>query len=158
MNKHTLSLCVAAAALFTIPSTSFAQDPAPGATPGATPVRPQGPGRSARFGPEERLKYMTQTLGLTQEQQDKIKAIMEKNAPAIKELRDKGYQNLTEEDKTKMRDLMKQQNEEIDALITPEQKAKQKAEMQKRRAQGRPGIQPKPEPKPDAEPKPEPAK
>ena len=154
MNKHTLSLCVAAAALFTIPSTSIAQD-----TPtGATQARATGAGRGARFSPEERLKQMTQTLGLTQEQQDKIKAIIEKNAPAMKELRDKGYKNLTEEDKTKMRDLMKKQGEEIDAVLTPEQKEKQKAEMQKRRAQGRPGAQPKPEPKPDAEPKPEPAK
>jgi len=153
MNKHTLSLCVAAAALFTIPSTSIAQD-----TPtGATPARATGAGRAARFSPEERLKQMTQTLGLTQEQQDKIKAIIEKNAPAIKEIRDKG-RNLTEEDKTKMGDLMKQQREEIDAVLTPEQKEKQKAEMQKRRAQGRPGAQPKPEPKPAAEPKPEPAK
>jgi len=142
MNKHTLSLCVAAAALFTIPSTSIAQDkPA-----GETPARAQGAGRGARLTPEARLKQMAETLGLTQEQQDKIKAIFEKNAPAMKELRDKGFQNLTEEDKTKMRDLMKKQLEEVDAVLTPEQKEKQKAEMEKRRGQGRPGAQPKPEP------------
>ena len=96
--------------------------------------------------PEDRLKRMTETLGLTQDQQDKIKAIIEKNAPAMKELRDKGYQNLTEEDKTKMRDLMKKQTEEIDAVLTPEQKEKQKAEMEKRRASGPPAGQPKPDP------------
>ncbi|MEI6605333.1 MAG: hypothetical protein WCP35_08485 [Verrucomicrobiota bacterium] len=145
MNKHTFSLCVAAAALFTIPSTSFAQDKPAGDTPAHAP----GAGRGARFSPEERLKQMTQALGLTQEQQDKIKAITEKNAPAFKALREKGFQNLTEEDKTKMRDMMKKQGEEIEAVLTPEQKEKQKAEMEKRRAQGRPGAQPKPEPTPE---------
>ena len=89
---------------------------------------------------------MTETLGLTQEQQDKIKAIIEKDAPAMKELRDKGYTNLTEEDKTKMRDLMKKQTEAIDAVLTPEQKEKQKAAMEKRRASGRPAGQPAPDP------------
>jgi Spy/CpxP family protein refolding chaperone len=142
MKNTTLSLCVAAAALFTIPSTGFAQEKPAGAPPAHTP----GAGRGARLNPEERLKQMAETLGLTQEQQDKIKAIFEKIAPAMKELMDKGFQNLTEEDRTKMRDLMKKQFEEIDALLTPEQKEKQKAEMEKRRGQGRPGGQPKPEP------------
>ena len=142
MKTTTLSLCVAAAALFTLPSTSFAQDkPA-----GDAPARTAGAGRGARMTPEARLKQMTETLGLTQEQQDKIKAIFEKNAPAMKELRDKGFSNLTEEDKTKMRDLMKKQGEEIDAVLTPEQKEKQKAEMEKRRAAGRPAGQPKANP------------
>ena len=140
--KHlTLTLGVAVAALFTIPSTSFAQDKPAGEAPA---------GRGAgRFSPEERLKHMTETLGLTQEQQDKIKAIYAKNAPAIKEIMGKGYQNLSDEDKTKMREMMKAQTEAIDAVLTPEQKEKQKAEMAKRRGAGRPGGQPKP----DAAPK-----
>jgi len=142
MKNNTLSLCVAAAALFTLPTIGFAQEkPA-----GDPPARTAGAGRGARSTPEARLKQMTEALGLTQEQQDKIKAIFEKNAPAMKELRDKGFQNLTDEDKTKMRDLMKKQTEEVDAVLTPEQKEKQKAAMEKRRGAGRPGGQPTPEP------------
>jgi len=135
--KHlTLTLGVAVAALFTIPSTSFAQDKPAGEAPA---------GRGAgRFSPEERLKHMTETLGLTQEQQDKIKAIYAKNAPAIKEIMGKGYQNLSDEDKTKMRELMKAQMEEVNAVLTQEQKDKMKAEMEKRGA-GRRGGPGKPE-------------
>ena len=82
---------------------------------------------------------MTETLGLTQEQQKKIKAIFDKNATAFKELMAKGYKNLTEEDRTKLRGLMKKQREEIDALLTPEQREKAKAAMEKRRGKRRPG-------------------
>ena len=141
MKNNTLSLCVAAAALFTMPAISFAQDAKPAGDPPA-----RAAGRGTRLTPEARLKQMAETLGLTQEQQDKIKAIFEKSAPAMKELRDKGFTNLTEEDKTKMRDLMKKQGEEVDAVLTPEQKEKQKAAMEKRRGAGRPDGQPKPEP------------
>ena len=83
--------------------------------------------------PAERLKKMTEELGLTQEQQDKIKAIYEKNAPQFKDLMAKGRENLSEDDKTKMRELFKTQTEEIAAVLTPEQKEKYKAAMEKRR-------------------------
>ena len=78
---------------------------------------------------------MTEELGLTQDQQDKIKAIFEKYAPQAKELMSKGRENLTEEDKTKFRELMKTQGDEISAVLTPEQKEKMKAAMDKRRAE-----------------------
>lgn len=129
--KHlTLTLGVAAAALFTIPSTTTAQDKPAGTPPAST----EGAGhRGPHITPAERLKHMTETLGLTQDQQDKIKAIFEKNAPAMKDLRSKGFQNLTDADKTKMRELVKAEMEEIAAVLTPEQKDKMKAEMEKRR-------------------------
>src|SRR5207247_2165750 len=76
--------------------------------------------------PAERLKMMTEKLGLTQEQQDKIKAIQEKNGPKIKELMAKGRENLTDDDKAKMRELFKSQMEETAAVLTPEQQEKWK--------------------------------
>jgi Spy/CpxP family protein refolding chaperone len=127
MKNFTLKISVAAAALLTLPSLSLADDKP--AAEGAR--RPGGPG-GQRATPEERLKRMTELLGLSQEQQDKIKAIQEKNAPAMKELMAKGRENLTEEDKTKMRELFKTQMEETGAVLTPEQKEKWKAEMEKR--------------------------
>ena len=151
--KHlTLTLSVAAAALFTLPVTVSAQD-----KPATPPARGEGGTRGAgRMSPEDRLKRMTETLGLTQDQQDKIKAIIEKNAPAMKELMAKGYQNLTDEDKAKMKELMTAQKDAIDAVLTQEQKDKAKAEMEKRGA-GRRGGPGGPGAKPEA-PKTEPTK
>ncbi len=75
---------------------------------------------------EARLKSMTENLGLSADQQAKIKAIFEKNAPKFKELKDKGRDNLTDADKKAMSDLRKAQTEEINAVLTPEQQAKMK--------------------------------
>ncbi len=127
MKNFVLTLGIAATALLTLPTFSLAADEK---TDGK---RPGGPGGRS---PEERLKRMTETLGLSQEQQDKIKAIMEKGAPAMKELMAKGRENLTDEDKTKLREFFKTQSEEISNVLTPEQKEKYKAEMEKRRAEG----------------------
>ena len=135
MKHFTLTLSVAAAALFTLPASSFAADEKK-----PERKRPEGAGApGGRFSPEERLKRMTESLGLSQEQQDKIKAIQEKNGPAMKEIFAKGRENVTEGDKTKVREMMKAQQEEIAAVLTPEQKEKFKAEMEKRRAEGGPG-------------------
>jgi Spy/CpxP family protein refolding chaperone len=130
-------MCVALAALLAIPSTTLAQaKPA-----GEAPARRHG----ARPTPEELIKRMTETLGLSQGQQDEIKAIYEKNSAAVKKLMDKSFQNLTEEDMTKMRKMMKSQFEELSAVLTPEQQEKLKAEMEKRRGKRRPGGAHKPE-------------
>jgi len=129
MKHYTLTMCVAAAALFAIPTAALAQDKPAGEAPA------RGERGRGRFSPEERLKRMTESLGLTQEQQGKMKAIYEKNAPVFKEFMAKGRENLTEEDRTKLRELMKAQGEAIEAVLTPEQKEKAKAEREKRRAE-----------------------
>jgi Spy/CpxP family protein refolding chaperone len=136
MKPYTLALCLAAAALFVIPSTSIAED----APPADPPKRPEGgarPGGSRRMDPEARLKLMTEKLGLDADQQAKLKAIFEKNAPKFKEITAKGWENLTDEDKTAMRDLMKAQNDEINAILTPAQQEKMK-EMRSQRGGPKP--------------------
>ena len=145
MKNLKLSLCIAATALLTLPTLSLAADEKK--PEGKRPGGAGGPG--GRFSAEERLKHMTESLGLTQEQQDKVKAILEKDAPKMKELMAKGRENLTEEDKAKMGELMKAQREEIAAILTPEQKEKQKAEMEKRGGR-RPGGDKAGEKKPEA--------
>ena len=148
MKTSIKSIAVAATALlFTTQFTQAQEKPEGG--------RPPGGGRG--FGtPEERLKRMTETLGLSQEQQDKIKAIYAKDADAMKALREKGRENLTEEDKTKMREMMKVQMDAINGVLTEEQQAKMKEAFQRRGGPGGPGGDRKPEgdKKPDA-PKPE---
>jgi len=133
--KRLPLLIVTLTGLLALPIVSRAEDAKPGASAGQ---KPGGPG-GGRMNPEERLKKMTETLGLSQEQQDKIKAIMEKNAPQMRELMSKGRENLTEEDKNKVRELMKGQMEEIGAVLTPEQKEKWKAEREAHGPGGKPG-------------------
>ena len=123
MKNFILTVSVATAALFTTPAFTFAADK----PVGEHPKRPGGPGGpGGEHGPGDRLKMMTEKLGLTADQQDKIKAIFEKNGPKIKELMAKGRENLTEDDKAKMGELMKAQHEEIAAVLTDEQKEKMK--------------------------------
>ena len=98
----------------------------------AEDAKPEAPRRSgARQNPEERLKRMTETLGLTQDQQDKIKAIFEKDKAKFEEARKAPEDQRGE----KVRELMKTQREEIGAVLTQEQKDKMKAEGEKRRAE-----------------------
>jgi Spy/CpxP family protein refolding chaperone len=136
MKQFTLTIGLAAAALFAVPATTYAQD----TPPAARPQRPEG---ARRMDPEARLKFMTEKLALDADQQAKIKAIFEKNGPKMKELMAKGRENLTDADKTALRDLMKSQTEEINAVLTPAQQEK----MKELRPQGRGGAKPA-EPKP----------
>jgi Spy/CpxP family protein refolding chaperone len=131
MKKHILT--VAAFALLSIPTYTIAQDKPAGEKPaGDKPAPPAGerPGRGqggrGNFSPEERIKRMTEQLALTQDQQDKIKAIYAKQAEAMKALQEKGRDNWTDEDRTKMRESFTKQQEEVAALLTPEQKEKMK--------------------------------
>jgi len=131
MKKLTiLSLVLAGACA--LPALTLAEDAVPPKPPGGTDApkaagdagKPAGRPGAGRMDPAERLKLLTEKLSLTQDQQDKIKAIYEKNGPQFKDLIAKGRENLTEEDKTKMRELIKTQTEEIAAVLTPEQKEK----------------------------------
>jgi Spy/CpxP family protein refolding chaperone len=152
MKKLTL-LSLTVAGLCAVPLSLLSADPVPPKPPGGTTAPPaaekpapkpdgerRGPGGGGRMNPEERLKMMTEKLGLTQDQQDKIKAIQEKNAPQFKELMAKGRENLTDADKEKARELMKSQMEEIGAVLTPEQREK----MKEMRPPGGPGGDRKP--------------
>ena len=144
--KKLAVLTLTLASLCTAPALLRADDAVPPKPPGGdkapadgskgADARPGRGGGAGRLSPEERLKRMTDELGLTQDQQDKIKAIMEKNSQQLKDLMAKGRENLTDEDKTKFRELLKSQMEEITAVLTPEQQEKYKAAIEKRRAQG----------------------
>ena len=111
MNKLLFTIPIAVTALLTASTSVFAED-----------EKPKAPGAHA---PGERLKMMTDKLGLNDEQQGKIKAIIEKNMPKAKELREDTA--LSQEDKrAKMQELRKAEVEEIRAVLTPEQQEKMK--------------------------------
>ncbi len=115
MKQFALTMSLAVAALFAIPSSTFAQD------------KPAGDHPQHRMDPQARLQFLTEKLGLTADQQSKIKAIFEQNAPKFKELMSKGRENLTDADKTALHELMKSQGEAVNAVLTPEQQEKFKA-------------------------------
>ncbi len=84
---------------------------------------------------------MFKDLNLTKDQQDKVKAIQEKQRTEMETLRNSSLSR--EEQRTKMMDMRKKYNDEIEAVLTPEQKEKYKAkqkemqdQMQQRRRDG----------------------
>ncbi len=83
-------------------------------------------------GAQERLEKMAERLNLTSEQREKIKAIMEKAGPEIRAIMEKGRQNVSESDRSKVRELLKNQTTEIASLLTPEQREKFKEAREQR--------------------------
>jgi Spy/CpxP family protein refolding chaperone len=125
MKHFTLTLSIAATALLTLPTLSLAADEKK-----PERKRPEGAG-GGRMNPEERLKKMTEQLTLTEEQQGKIKAILEGGRAEMAKLKD------TPEDqrRAKFGEFMKAQNEKILAVLTPEQQEKYKTAQAERAKQ-----------------------
>lgn len=139
MKNLILTLTVAAS--IAAPLTLNAQEPKPErpkqgreGAPGGE--RPGGPG-GGRFTPEERVKRMTEQLSLTEEQQGKVKKIMEDGQAEMAKLREVPEGERRE----KFGAFMKSQNEKVMAVLTPEQQEKYKKAMEERMRQGgqRPG-------------------
>lgn len=133
MKKLLLTLTLAASVA--APLTLTAQEAKPERPkreggPGA-PGGPGGQGGPGRMNPEERLKRMTEALSLTQEQQDKVKAIMESGREEMAKLREVPEG----ERRAKFGEFMKSQNEKIMAVLTPEQQEKYKKAMEERMKQ-----------------------
>jgi Spy/CpxP family protein refolding chaperone len=140
--KFTL-LSLATAGLLTTSSNILAEDPvpptppvnppaaAPATAPAAKPERgPGGPGGQRG----DRLAMMKETLGLTPEQVEKIKPLLEKDREKLTALREDTTTS-REQKGEKMREILKSSMEEIKPILTPEQLEKWKAEMEKRRAE-----------------------
>jgi Spy/CpxP family protein refolding chaperone len=79
---------------------------------------------------------MMDQLNLTPDQKSQIKSLHESN----KQERDaiKNDASLTQEQKrAKMKDLQKSQSQKMNGILTPDQQAKRKAFMEKRRSEGK---------------------
>jgi len=111
----------------------FAQEP---------PAQPQGGGgwqRGQMPTPEQRLQRMTQALNLTEDQQAKIKPILENESTQMQSLR--SDTSLSQADqRTKMKQIRENTNSQINPILTPDQQ-KQYAEMMSR-GRGRGGAAP----------------
>jgi Spy/CpxP family protein refolding chaperone len=117
----------------------FAQEPA---------APPQGGGQWQRGQmptPEQRLQRMTQALNLTEDQQTKIKPILENESTQMQSLRSDS--SLSQEDRmAKMKQIRENTTSQINPILTADQQ-KQYAEMTSRMGRGRgPGQAPPPQP------------
>ncbi len=122
MSKTALLLAAAFGALSIF---SFAQEPKPAAP--AEPPRPQ-------MTPEQRVQRMKETLNLSDEQVAKILDIFKRTQDKLKEIRDNAA--LAEEDRrAKSAEVFKEIQQEMTKVLSPEQLAKWKEEIKKRRAQ-----------------------
>jgi len=75
--------------------------------------------------PESRLKMLTEKLNLTEDQQAKLKPILEDESTQMKTLHDDT--SLAPEDKrAKMKELHGSSTEKINAVLTPDQQSKWK--------------------------------
>ncbi len=121
---RTLILLAAGMALAALPAVRAA-DETPPPPPGPNAVTPDNAPdhRGPRMGPGQRLQHMTEALGLTEDQQAKVKAIVEQEMPKRRAIREDS--SLGREDRrTKMMDLMKDTRAKIRAILTPEQQQK----------------------------------
>lgn len=86
------------------------------------PSRPEGP----HGDPEKRIERMTERLGLTKDQQQRLRGLMEKHWKEAQAIRQN--ENLSPEDRrAQMKTLRQQHRAEVASILTPEQKAKWEA-------------------------------
>ena len=100
-----------------------------GQTTHALQTAPAAQDHSAMSGhamtPESRLKMLTEKLDLTEDQQAKLKPILEDQSTQMKTLHDDT--SLAPEDKrAKMKELHESSTEKINAVLTPDQQSKWK--------------------------------
>ena len=114
-------LLVFTAGLMTVGQTSHALQAAPAAQEhGAM----GGPAMGAMT-PESRLKMLTEKLNLTEDQQAKVKPILEDESKQMKALHDDTSLAPTDQ-RAKMKELHESSTEKINAVLTPDQQAKWK--------------------------------
>ena len=81
---------------------------------------PGGPGGGPRMSPEERLKALSEALGLTEEQKPKVAELMKAQAKEVRDLRQND--DLSREEKfAKMKEIRESYKPKYRAILTPEQ-------------------------------------
>lgn len=121
--KTLFALCTVSTAALLVSSVELRaedQKPADG-----KPGRAAGAASRPMLNPEARLKMLTDKLSLTPEQQEKVKAVYAKNVDKLKAMRED--KSLSEDAKReKFSEMRKSEMQEIQAMLTPEQREKMK--------------------------------
>jgi periplasmic protein CpxP/Spy len=111
-----LVLLAFATGLMIVGQTSHALQTAPAA---------QEHGAMGQMTPESRLKMLTEKLNLTEDQQAKVKPILEDESKQMKALHDDTSLDPADR-RVKMKELHDSSTEKINAILTPDQQAKWK--------------------------------
>ncbi len=90
-----------------------------GDTPATAHGMKQGGGKMELSGPDQRLKQLARRLALSEDQQAKIKPILEDEGSQLKALNDAKF--TVDERRTKMQELRTATFEKIKPILTPEQ-------------------------------------
>ncbi|MEO7932078.1 MAG: hypothetical protein ABIT76_02860 [Chthoniobacterales bacterium] len=154
-----LTTCLTATTLLVQPNLqSQTASPSPSRTPGAPPKfgpedhprgggKPGGEGRRGMRNPEERIAHLKEVLGLTPEQETKIREILKTEGDQIRaeRLANKGTKPDPEARRAKWKAEREKIETAIKAVLTPEQVTKFEAMKKERKERG---------PRPDSSPKP----
>ena len=109
--------------------------------PAVPPPPPPGEHHEHREEMRENAKRMAKELNLTADQQIQVEAIHKQTAEAMKAIHNDG--SLSEDQKrAKGRELRKSAEDQVHALLTPEQQAKAKEMREKHGRHGGPGTPP----------------
>ena len=126
MKKTSLPMAALLTLLLLVSCTAFAQ------------MQPEGGGQGGHGQPptvDQRLQRMTQMLNLTDDQQQKIKPILETESTQMQTLR--SDTSLSREDRmAKMKQIRESTASQINPILTPDQQ-KQYTEMMSRMGPGR---------------------
>lgn len=102
----------------------------------STPMLAQGGGGGMRMTPDQRLAAIDKAVTLTDEQKPKVKEILEADQKKMEDLRNSGGDMQTL--RPKMMEIRTQENTQIKALLTDDQKTKYDAYLASM-PMGRPG-------------------
>ena len=139
MNKRTIALlAVLLAAMWSIGMSAQEQGEQQGSQTGAQSGERMG-GQRGRMSPQAELDRLNKELNLTQDEQDKIKPILEDQQKQMEALRNDS--SVQGQDRfAKMRDIRKDHNDQIRNVLTSDQQTKfddmQKRMMERRRGGG----------------------
>jgi Spy/CpxP family protein refolding chaperone len=146
MKKSHSLLSFALAGLFAMCLEVRAEDPVPPKPPGSTtlpaapaattppaPTSEPAPPAGGRGKPGEFVQMLREKIGVTEEQIEKMKPIFGQQMEKLKGLKEDTALTM-EQKREKAREIMMGTMEEIKPILTPEQMAKLKEELEKRRA------------------------
>ena len=103
----------------------------------SVPMLAQGGGGMMRMTPVERVSAIDKAVGLTDDQKPKVKAIIEADMKKMADLRNSGGD--METIRPKMMEIRTQENADIKALLTDDQKTKYDAYLASMPRRGGPG-------------------
>lgn len=119
MLKHCFLALLLAAVFCAVMPSAIAQDSGSNDQPSAAPEH----GRGGHFDPEKRTEMLTKQLKLTSDQQPKVLSILKSTQSQMQGLRSDS--SLSQDDRrSKMMEIHKASNDQIRALLDPNQQKK----------------------------------